>query len=316
MPLQLNLDDYTITSDPRFRLLADLYPYDPATRAGFVDGDHARGKLERVWFECLRRISHIVPVTHLCASLGQPIALLSSAITALVGAGLARRTEDPSTVEMVGTEERIAWRKQKSVAGKVGASARWHPNKSGTSMADAWQSHKTALANDSLSLSHSLSLSRSPSFANAQEGTLSPSPQLSLVQETPAQTRSTEKPAKKKRSRAKSPEAHADHQRFIDTFTEMFSEARRGARPHWNGRTAGHVAELLKAHGYDDCVARAKQMFASYPTWPAESPDMATLFSHFDKFAPRKPKRPPAGGYVLGADRDQAFYEEAALEVF
>lgn len=87
------------------------------------------------------------------------------------------------------------------------------------------------------------------------------------------------------------PKPNTDHQTFITAFTELFKVANDGNSPSWGGKQGAIVKRMLKDHGLEACLTRAKNMFVAPPGWPPPPHDLATLSLHFDKFAvPHKSK--------------------------
>jgi hypothetical protein len=87
--------------------------------------------------------------------------------------------------------------------------------------------------------------------------------------------------------KVKSQPPGSDHQRFIAEFTALF-ERHRGVKPEWGKKQGAMVKTLLgKPGGLADAIARAERMFELAPRFPAENPDLPTLVSHWDKFAPK-----------------------------
>ena len=133
---RLNIDGWTITSDSRFATLARLYPYDPESGGGFVDRDHARGVLERAWYECLMRQVPGLSKIELLACIQQPEHLFEHLFDSLLNSELADVQCDVKSDEICddcfvifrGTAERIGWladiRKKRVKAGKASGIAR------------------------------------------------------------------------------------------------------------------------------------------------------------------------------------------------
>ena len=80
-----------------------------------------------------------------------------------------------------------------------------------------------------------------------------------------------------------------EHAEFVAAFDAAY-EASRGCKPEWGAKQGAAVKRLLqKPGGLDDAVARTRRMFEmASKGWP-DAPDLGTLSSCWDKFAP-----PPA----------------------
>jgi len=85
------------------------------------------------------------------------------------------------------------------------------------------------------------------------------------------------------------PQPTGDHAKFVAAFDAAY-EASRGCKPEWGVKQGAAVKRLLqKPGGLDDAVARTRRMFEmASKGWP-DAPDLGTLSSCWDKFAP-----PPA----------------------
>lgn len=91
-----------------------------------------------------------------------------------------------------------------------------------------------------------------------------------------------------------------DHAGFIAAFDELYAKANAGARPTWDGKRGKQVATLLKAHGLDECLKRATNMFQAPPEWPPPPHDLGTLVQHFDRFA--QPHKAAGGHFKVTGD--------------
>ena len=99
--------------DVRFRKLA--------LRLQLADGDHARGKMEHVWFECLNRETYSLPIEDVALALGR--ADPDAVADALVDCDLAERIQ-PGWLRIRGTAGRIEWLAGKRLAAVAGGKAR------------------------------------------------------------------------------------------------------------------------------------------------------------------------------------------------
>lgn len=88
-----------------------------------------------------------------------------------------------------------------------------------------------------------------------------------------------------KRSAADKPPPHPDHRRFVDEFQLLYVAANGGSKPSWGSKQGAWVSDLLKRHGFDESLKRARNMFTAPPPWPAAPHDLSTLVQHFDRFA-------------------------------
>lgn len=95
---------------------------------------------------------------------------------------------------------------------------------------------------------------------------------------------------------------HPDFRRFTDAFNALFGEANDGAKPDWPVAKRQAVDRLLKAHGLDECVRRATNMFHDPPPWPPPPYDIASLTAQFDRFAQPHSARASPRSRDLGFD--------------
>lgn len=127
---QLNIKSWTLTSDWRFAMLAKLYPYDPADGSGFVDRDHALGKLMHGWNAALD-LGDTFSETAIALALKQPEQRAKQLLEALEASELGEllRGENglAEGVRLRGCAERNAWleeiREKRSRAGAKGGKA-------------------------------------------------------------------------------------------------------------------------------------------------------------------------------------------------
>jgi hypothetical protein len=96
------------------------------------------------------------------------------------------------------------------------------------------------------------------------------------------------------------PAKGSDHHAFIAAFDEVFAEANGGAKPSWPPKRHPKVKALLQAHGLEECVRRAGNMYRAPPPWPDGSHDFDTLVTHFDKFA--QPFKRAGGHFKVTGD--------------
>jgi len=90
---QLNVRGWTITVDSRFDILSALYPYDPADGSGFVDREHALGKLQLGWYEAAERHSSLFTEARLAVVLKQTKQRAKQLFEALEAAELGEQIE-------------------------------------------------------------------------------------------------------------------------------------------------------------------------------------------------------------------------------
>ena len=96
-----------------------------------------------------------------------------------------------------------------------------------------------------------------------------------------------------------------------DGFHALFVEA-MGTKPSWGAKEIKQIKTLLRKASPDVVLDRARAMFAMRGRFPAEHPCLATLVSHFDRFA-AKPARDVAYGWAAPAPAE-AFEKASADE--
>jgi uncharacterized phage protein (TIGR02220 family) len=115
MAASVRLDDEAF-SDERFEVLA--------SECGLADGDHARGKLARLWRQCTAQATYVLPERVIATVLGR------SGPDALVSAGLGERV--PEGIRLRGTYGRIEWLgklRANSALGGEATKRKWETNK-------------------------------------------------------------------------------------------------------------------------------------------------------------------------------------------
>jgi len=259
-------------SDTRFDALARI--------CGLADADHARGKMLRLWNQCLREQSYVVTVEDAEAMLG------ANAVDGLTRARLGEVVD--GGIRIRGTKGRIEWlgerKEQSASAGRArsagarrDAKGRMLPSVSHTVFAEnpaVAGSAGPALASTSPAESSPSSSSSSLSEKKIPEVPSAPPPALELsVQETRIE------PKPKPRDRPT-----GDHQRVIDAFWTAFEKA-HGVKPTYTADVGAHAKRLLTSHSADEVVRRLENFFARpRHQWP-ESRDWGTFVKHFDKWA-------------------------------
>ena len=121
---RINVDARAL-HDPRFPVLAELM--------GLADGDHARSKMERLWWVCTERgTTHLDP-THVAAALSKPIAESDAICAAIVHAELGKwiTVERTRRLYLAGSSERLLWLQAKRDNGKHGELGAIHGRKGG-----------------------------------------------------------------------------------------------------------------------------------------------------------------------------------------
>jgi hypothetical protein len=81
------------------------------------------------------------------------------------------------------------------------------------------------------------------------------------------------------------PKKPSAHHEFVNAFDSLFRE-RTGSGATWGKAQHGQAKELLKKHGLEECVKRARRLFAEVWWFTKDStPTLGALVLHFDDLA-------------------------------
>lgn len=124
------------------------------------------------------------------------------------------------------------------------------------------------------------------------------------------------KPKSRRPKSKPKPKPPSEFTEFVAAFTLAY-EAARGVKPEWGEKQGAQVKRLLKKPGgAGDALARTRRMFEmAGEGWP-ETPDLGTLVSCWDKFAPPVAKTEAKQDVTRGRVEPMAFddYPEAGSE--
>lgn len=261
---RVNVDSMAFV-DARFEHLAEL--------RGYADGDHARGKMLKVWHECVNRmtmtLAQRVIDTHLGVG-GAHDLLVAELAYVLTPAG---ESAEPASISPAGdslfrirgtagrTDYLAGRAKTAQRGGKVRAASAPRTGGRFTSKSDqpAHQPDVDEPAGD---------------VTSALAPSLAPLPDLA-----------PDLDHKKSAARYDSKAPAVGHQLAIDDFTTRFRKLYNGQSPGWRGTNARLMSELIKEYGVDVVRYRMANMFDAPPPWPKGPYDMKTFRAHFDKFA-------------------------------
>jgi len=275
---RINVDQQALT-DARFARLAEL--------RGWADADHARGKMLRIWNECIHRgpelevwlIDH-----HLGA--GGAGDLLDAQLATLVrlAGEVAGVPAGGTLVRIKGTDGRTDYlekvRKRTQVAGKARAATAQR-----VAGRFASNGHEQDAGGGVTSKTSAPAPAPDPAPEEKNSGApAEPPPTFALTGERP-------KPKAPKHPQL---DPTTDHSRAIAAFDVAYSKA-YGAKPTWDGKSGALISKLLKAHGLAEVLRRIDVLFTSPPAWLTPPFDVATLAQHFDKLvvtAPAAPSKP------------------------
>jgi hypothetical protein len=265
-------------SDVRYEILAKA--------CQLADADHARGKMLQLWRHCTQQQTHAVARVIVVAILGDngPDALETAQLGEVVG----------DEIRIRGTRGRIEWL----------AKLRNNAKKGGIKKAAKRQAIGRQLAHE-----------------DSAKALPKPCPPFPIPIPTPVPTSkdcaddSHPPPLSTGQSRAARKTPSGEHAAFVAAFDSAYLAA-SGARPTWGAKQGKLVASLLKAHGFDECNRRMRNMFDSPPPWPPPPHDLATFSQHFDRFAsPYHDKRLSIAAsanpddYALPAERESWMVE-------
>lgn len=304
--LRINLDTDAFLN-PCFDLLARVLGLDP---------DAARWKVVRVWAACSARRSPVLTIEEIDLAAGldgfaramlevdlaqdfSVVAIERSLSEPLSGVSQTSRRAAEMVVErakeiakragargaeaiqIAGVAPRIAFLFAQAARG----SSR-DPENEGEQSGDFGSKHSLSGPQSTRSRKAKASASESAERADEKRrnqlsgSTPSPDPSPSPDQ------RSRATPAGKPGGKEHEPDP--EHALVVRGFHDLFKARRKGAEPSWGGREAKRVESLLKRAGGSsaEVLRRAVAMFDHVPRWPCElGGDLATLDTHFDKFA-------------------------------